>query len=76
MEKLKRISKIGGEKGRSLPGGPLVFQAGYHSCKTTFKTHHKHILFKFSGMKIDPKYGFLHGFFLICVSCPFQNLSI
>ena len=30
----------------------------------------------FSGMNIDPKYGFLHAFFLICVSCPFQNLSI
>ena len=27
----------------------------------------------FSGMKIDPKYGFLHAFFLICPSCPFQN---
>ena len=26
----------------------------------------------FSGMKIDPKYSF----FLICVLCPFQNLSI
>ena len=30
----------------------------------------------FSGMKIDPKYVFLHVFFLICPSCPFQNLSI
>ena len=30
----------------------------------------------FSGMKIDPKYAFLHAFFLICVSRPFQNLSI
>ena len=30
----------------------------------------------FSGMKIDPKYSFLHAFFLICPSCPFQNLSI
>ena len=30
----------------------------------------------FSGMKIDPKYTFLPAFFLICVSCPFQNLSI
>ena len=27
-------------------------------------------------MKINPKYAFLHVFFLICVSCPFQNLSI
>ena len=30
----------------------------------------------FSGMKIDLKYAFLHAFFVICVSCPFQNLSI
>ena len=30
----------------------------------------------FSGMKIHPKYAFLHKFFLICPSCPFQNLSI
>ena len=37
--------------------------------KSTLITH-------FSGMKIDPKYAFLHAFFLICLSCPFQNLSI
>ena len=30
----------------------------------------------FSGMKNDPKYMFLHAFFLICASRPFQNLSI
>ena len=30
----------------------------------------------FSGMKIDPKYVFLHAFFSICPSCPFQNQSI
>ena len=30
----------------------------------------------FSGMKINPKYACLHAFFLICPSCPFQNLSI
>ena len=37
----------------------------------------KHILNTyFSGMKVDPKYAFLHAFFLICVSCPFQNLSV
>ena len=27
----------------------------------------------FSGMKIDPTYAFLHAFFLICLSCPFQT---
>ena len=41
-------------------GGPLVFQAGYHPRKRTFKTHPY-----FSGMKIDPKYAFLHAFFSI-----------
>ena len=30
----------------------------------------------FSGMKIDPKYAFLHAFFLICLPCSFQNLSV
>ena len=30
----------------------------------------------FSGMKMDPKYMFLQAFFLICLSCSFQNLSI
>ena len=30
----------------------------------------------FLGMKIDPKYAFLYAFFLIYLSCPFQNLSI
>ena len=53
--------------------GALVFSAGYHPHKRTFKTHPKHI---FSGMKIDPKYAFLHAFFLICPSCPFQNLLL
>ena len=30
----------------------------------------------FSGMKTDPKYAFLHAFFLISLSRSFQNLSI
>ena len=54
-------------------GGALVFQSGYHPRKRTFKAHPKHI---FLGMKIEPKYTFLHAFFLICISCPFQTLSI
>ena len=33
------------------------------------------LIMYFSCMKIDPKYAFLHAFFLICLSCPFQNLS-
>ena len=36
----------------------------------------KHPITYFSGMKKDPKYACLHAFFLICPSCPFQNLSI
>ena len=30
----------------------------------------------FLGMKIDPKYAFLQAFYLICLQCTFQNLSI
>ena len=30
----------------------------------------------FPGIKIDPKYVFLHAFFFICPSCPFQNLLL
>ena len=30
----------------------------------------------YSGTKKDPKYAFLHAFFLIYLSCSFQNLSI
>ena len=38
--------------------------------------HTKSTLIKyFSGMKIDPKYAFLHAFFLICPSCPFQKFD-
>ena len=55
------------------PGGPLVFQAGYHPCKRSFKIHPKHVFYR---CEIDPKHAFLHAFFLICPSCPFQNLSI
>ena len=31
------------------PGGPLVFQAGYHPCKRTFKTHPKHVFFRYES---------------------------
>ena len=48
---------------------------GYQARPWTHKKHPKLITY-FSGMKIDPRYGFLHAFFLICLSCPFQNLSI
>ena len=29
-----------------IPGGPLVFQGGYHPRKTTFKKHPKHVFFQ------------------------------
>ena len=47
---------------KTLGGGQLVFQAGYHSHKRIFKTHP--INTYFSGMK-NPKYAFLYLFFLI-----------
>ena len=58
--------------GQIAQGGPLVFQAGYHPRKRTFKTHPNRIFF---SMKIDPKYASLHAFFLVCPLglCPFQN---
>ena len=57
-----------------FPGGPLewqdeVIRLVHGHTKSTLITY-------FSGMKIDPKYAFLHAFFLICPSCPFQNLSV
>ena len=54
-------------------GGHSNGKREYQARPWTHKKHPNHV---FSGMKIDPKYAFLHAFFLICVSCPFQNLSI
>ena len=31
------------------PEGPLVFQAGYHPHKRTFKRHPKHIFFRYKN---------------------------
>ena len=50
-------------------GGTRMARGGSGSSMDTIITY-------FSGMKIDPKYAFLHAFFLICPSCPFQNLSL
>ena len=53
-------------------GGHLYFRLDI----ILVKGHSKHILnMYFSGMKIDRKYVFLQVFFLICLSCLFQNLS-
>ena len=59
---------------QSNPGGATRMARGgirlvHGHTKSTLITY-------FSGMKIDPNYAFLHAFFLICPSCPFQNLSI
>ena len=59
--------------GSWIGGGHLYFRLDI----ILIKRLSKHTLNTcFSGMKIDPKYAFLHAFFLICPSCPFQNLSI
>ena len=49
-------------------GGGTCKQAGYHPHKDFQNTPCE----TFSGLKIDPKYLFLHMFFLFCQSCPFQ----
>ena len=56
-----------------LPGGHSNGKRGYQARSWT---HNSTLITYFSGMKIDPKYAFLHAFFLICLSCSFQNLSI
>ena len=74
-KKFKKVSKIDAERGRALPGGPLVFQAGYHSCKTTFKTHPKHILFRYENRPYIRVFAYV--FLNLCVmSFPkFVNLT-
>ena len=57
-------------------GGTLVRQAGYHPRKRTFKTHPKHVLFRYENRPCKYVSLPLHAFFLICPPCPFQNLSI
>ena len=48
-----------------IPGEPLVFQAGYHSRKRTFKTHPKHVFLR------DRNRSLIHVF-----ACVFLNLSV
>ena len=68
-KKSQKSARKGDER---CPGGHLYFRLDIilvkRLSKHTLNTY-------FSGMKIDPK-KILHAFFLICVSCPFQNLSI
>ena len=67
-----KMTTLGNQPLSKKARGLLVFQAGYHPHKRTFK----HTLsMYFPGMKIDPKYVFLHAFILIFPSCPFQNWS-
>ena len=55
------------------PGGHLYFRLDI----ILVKALSKHTLNTyFSGTKIDPNYAFLHAFFLVCPSCPFENWSI
>ena len=59
MEKFKKVSKIGEERGRALPGGHLYFRLDIilvkRLSKHTLNTY-------FSGMKIDPKSAFCMRF--------------
>ena len=59
--------------GKPVPGATRMARGGirlvHGSQKSTLITY-------YSGMKKDPKYAFLHAFFLICLSCSFQNLSL
>ena len=48
-----------------FPEGPLVFQAGYHPRKMTFKTHPKHVFFR------DENRPLIRVF-----ACIFLNLSV
>ena len=61
-----RVGARGGGATRMARGGIRLVHG---LTKSTLITY-------FSGMKKDPKYVFLHAFFLICLSCSFQNLSI
>ena len=58
----------------------MCWGGGHSNGKRGIRLVHGHtkstLITYFSGMKIDPKYTFLHAFFLICPSCPFQNFSI
>ena len=71
IQKIRKRSTF--EKFAPSPGGHLYFRLDIIRVKGLSK----HTLNTyFSGMKIDPKYSFLHAFYLIWASCPFQNLSI
>ena len=48
------------------PGGPLVFQARYHPRKRTFKTHPKHVFFRYENTTLNT--CFCLRFSLICPS--------
>ena len=57
----------GGEEGTRMARGGIRLVHGL--TKSTLIAY-------FSGMKIDPKYAFLHAFFLICLSCPFKKFAL
>ena len=68
-------TKPTGENEKGTGGGALEWQEGYQARPWKHKKHPNHIFFRYEN-KVDPNYAFLHAFFLICPSCPFQNLSI
>ena len=71
-KKKDKFTKPSAEPG----GGHSNGKRGYQAHPWTVGHTNSTLITYFSGMKIDPKYAFLHAFFLICPSCPFQNLSI
>ena len=55
------------------PGGHSNGKREYQACPWTHKKHPNHVFVRYEK---DPKYAFLHAFFLIYLSCSFQKLSI
>ena len=54
-----------------MPGGATRIARG--SIRLVHGLTKSTLITYFSGMKRDPKYAFLHAFFLICLSCSFQK---
>ena len=48
--------------------GPLVFQVGYHPRKRTFKTHPKHVFFRYENVTLNT-----HFCMRVSVICPVMS---
>ena len=56
---------------KSMSRGALEWQDGVSGSSMDLQS--STLITYYSGMKKDPKYAFLHAFFLIYLSCSFQN---